>query len=222
MAKIFIATPAYGGSVHAHYAIALAETIKFLSENGIETVIQIITSGTLLVAERNRLINFFLSSDATHMLCIDYDIGWQPETVKEFLDFDEEFIAGVYLTRKGREFKCQPKYNPDHTIVKSKKNLIEMEYVGSGFMLLKRSVFEKMIDKFPELEFKSDIPLFESGYCLFNTEVWEGRFWGEDYVFSRRARAAGVRIWVDPIVELDHAGEKGILMDALQNNNSTR
>lgn len=215
MTKIFIATPAYGGKVHVAYAISLSETVKLLAENDIETIVQINTSGTILVAERNRLINFFLSSDATHMLCIDEDLGWPAQAVKDLIDFDEEFIAGVYPTRKGREFKCKPIYNPDFTIVKSDKNLLEMESVPAGFMLLKRSVLEKMIVQFPELAFKSDIPLFESGYCLFNTEVWQGHFWGEDYVFSRRAREAGVRIWVDPVIEFDHAGEQGMLLDAL-------
>lgn len=215
MTKIFIATPAYGGIVHANFATSLVDTVKFLNEHGIETVIQLMTSGTLLVAERNRLINFFLNSDATHMLCIDSDMGWHSQTVKEFIDFDEEFIAGVYLTKNGKEFKCKPKFNSDHSIVRSEKNLIEMENVGAGFMLLKRSVIEKMIEKFPELAFRSEIPLFEKGYCFFNTEIWDGRFWGEDYVFCRRAREAGVRIWVDPMVELDHMGQKGILMHVL-------
>lgn len=220
MTKVFIATPAHGGSVQARYAISLAETIKFLADNEIETTIQINTAGTLLVAERNRLINFFLISDATHMLCIDADIGWSAQTVKDFIDFDEEFVAGAYLTRKGREFKCKPKYNPAYSLVKSEKHLIEMDYIGAGFMLLKRSVFEKMIDKFPELAFKSDIPLFEFGYCFFNTEVFQGHFLSEDYVFCRRAREAGVRIWVDPLIEFDHDGEKGVLMDLLMDNNT--
>jgi hypothetical protein len=53
---------------------------------------------------------------------------------------------------------------------------------------------------------------------LFALEVYEGEFWGEDYVFCRRAAEAGVDIWVDPMIEFNHAGIEGRLFDALTTN----
>jgi hypothetical protein len=211
--KVFIATPAYSGTVHVPYAISLAETHTYLLQNGIECVFQINCSGSLLVAERNRLIYAFMKSDATHMLCIDGDLGWPCVAVKEMVDADVDFIAGVYPTRKDNLFLFRPTYNPDKSIVKHPtKNLLSMQYIPAGFMLLKREAIQKMIDHFPELFFESkdSISPIPNGYALFNTELMGGEFWGEDYVFCRRAREAGLDIWVDPIIEFDHAGVKGM------------
>jgi hypothetical protein len=45
------------------------------------------------------------------------------------------------------------------------------------------------------------------------------QYFTEDYVFCRRFRAIGGKVWVDPILELDHTGTKvfrGCLFDYLQ------
>lgn len=220
MKKVFLATPAYDGKVHVQFAIALAETHTLLASKGIEFQVQINCSGSLLAAERNRLVEAFLKSDATHMLCVDSDLGWPPMAVVGMLDHDVEFVAGVYPTRKDNMFLFRPFKNEDGSVVKSDKNLLKMEYIPAGFMLLKRSVIEKMKAHFPDLAFtpKVENDQMFSGHALFNTEVWEGEFWGEDYYFCRKAREAGIDIWVDPLVEFDHAGVRGILLSVLSNN----
>ena len=92
-----------------------------------------------------------------------------------------------------------------------------MQYIPAGFMLLKRCVIEKMIQKHPETRFEPKDKKNPSGYALFNTEIYEGEFWGEDFVFCRRAREAGVEIWVDPMIQFDHAGNIGALAEILTN-----
>lgn len=217
MTKIFIATPAYSGQVHVPYAIALAETVTYLAASGIQCVLRINTSGSLLVAERNRLVKAFLESDCTHLFFIDGDLGWPCQAVKALIDHDEDFIAGVYPTRKENCFLFRPCVHPDKSVVTSRKNLLKMEYIPSGFMMMKRTVLETMIDHFPELYFKPKDATLPDGHCLFNTEVWEGEFWGEDYVFCRRARECGFDIWVDPLIEFDHHGIRGALTCVLTN-----
>ena len=212
--KVFIATPAYSGTVHVQYAISIAETRSYLLHNQIDSQFQINSSGSLLVAERNRLIYSFMESDCTHILCIDGDLGWPCQAVKAMIDFDEEFVAGVYPTRKDNMFLFRPVFNENKSILKHPKyNLLAMEYIPAGFMLLKREAIQKMIDHFPELYFESKDPIspIPNGYALFNTEVMGKEFWGEDYVFCRRAREAGIKIWVDPLIEFDHAGVRGML-----------
>ena len=92
-----------------------------------------------------------------------------------------------------------------------------MEYIPAGFMLIKRHVIERMIAHFSHLYFepKNEKLKHENGYCLFDTEIKDGEFWGEDYVFSRRVREAGFEIWIDPFVEFDHAGTRGAFYQAL-------
>lgn len=217
MTKVFIATPAYDGSVYVPYAVSLAETFHLLEANGIKCQIAINCSGSLLVAERNRLLKQFLASDCTHMLCIDSDLGWAPQAVIAMILKDEDFVAGVYPTRREMKFLFRPIVNEDGSLVVSEKKLIEMEAVPAGFMLIKRAVIEKLIEDNKHLYFQPKNPEEQKndGYCIFNTELIDGEFWGEDYVFCLRAKASGFKIWVDPCVEFDHAGQRGMLLSVL-------
>ena len=192
MKKVMIATPAYDGSVHVPYAIALSETTMLLLNNGVQVAYNITTSGSLLVAERNRILKLFMQSDATHLLCIDSDLGWVPQFVLKMLLADKEFIAGVYPGRDGKTFTFRTFNNDDSSIVEE-NGLLKMQYIPAGFMLMTRSVIEKLMKKFPELYFepKHESMKKENGWLFFNTELWEGEFWGEDYVFCRKAREAG-------------------------------
>jgi len=220
MTKVFLATPSYEGKVHLPYAISLAETHTLLASKGIETVVRINALGSLLVAERNRLIKQFLETDCSHLLCVDSDLGWPCYAVTAMLDKDVDFVAGVYPTRRERTFLFRPKLNEDGSIIKSDKNLLAMEFVPAGFMLIKRYVIEKMIRDNPELYFKPKDTNASDGHCLFNTVLRPtndglNEFWGEDYEFCRLVIKSGFEIWVDPLIQFDHAGVIGALIETL-------
>lgn len=219
--KVMIATPAYSGKVDIPYALSLAETMHLLRLHQIEVQPLITASGSLLVAERNRVVQAFWESDCTHLLCIDGDLGWPPQAVLAMLESKKEFVAGVYPARGEKNvFLFRPVLNEDGTIVKD-KHLLQMQYIPAGFMLIAKSVIGKMRDAHPDLYYEpkakgANNPM--PGFCFFNTEVWEGEFWGEDFVFCRKAREAGVDIWVDPLIQFDHAGTVGMLYEAFTPN----
>jgi hypothetical protein len=98
-------------------------------------------------------------------------------------------------------------------------HLIKMEAVPAGFMLISREAIKKMRQFYPELYYAPKDPRdnTESTYALFNTELIEGQFWGEDYVFCKRALAAGIEIWADPFIMFDHAGNVGMLAEIFKN-----
>ena len=218
MTKIFLATPAFDGKVNVSYACALAETRLYLASHAIEMEIRIHTSGSLLVRERNDLVKSFLASECTHMLCVDSDIAWHPKDVQRMINFDEDFVAALYPARgPDRCFLFRGVYGENKKMDVSEKKLLEMEYIPAGFMLLKRCVLEKMIAHFPELYYepKDEGLKHTAGHYLFATELYDGEFWGEDYVFCRRARQAGFKIWIDPTIVLDHQGVSGAFIEAL-------
>lgn len=215
---LFIATPAGNGMVNVQYTISLLNTVSLLTELGIKTDVHIAKAGSLLVAERNRILERFWQSDATHLLCIDADLGWPAEAVPAMLKEDKEFIAGLYPARNGSsQFIFRP-LSKTEGLVEGDRHLVKMESIPAGFMLISREAIAKMRNKFPELYYSPKDPRndTESTYCLFNTEVYEGEFWGEDYVFCRRAREAGIEIWCDILIEFDHAGIVGSVSSILQ------
>lgn len=214
--KLFIATPAFEGKTHVPFTVSFAETILLCARNHIQVEYRIVTSGSLLCAERNRLIKSFLESECTHMLCIDSDLGWPAQAVIEMLKKNVDFIAGVYPARLEKSFLFRPSHNPNGSIVTDpEKGLLKMEYIPAGFMLLNRNVLLNMIERTPERRFEPKDKRNPDGHALFNTEIYEGEFWGEDYVFCRLAREAGFDIWVDPMIQFNHGGNIGMLAEVL-------
>jgi hypothetical protein len=90
--------------------------------------------------------------------------------------------------------------------------LVKLKDAGTGFMLIKRSVIEKMIESYPELYFNNDLHFEEEfakwTYLFFDTMHEEDtkRYLSEDYAFCRRWQKLGGDIWLDPLVKLDHVG----------------
>ncbi len=220
--KIFVGTPAYEGRVHVHYAMMLLDLQKILEMNGYEVLVRLPVGGSLLVADRNRIIQMFWESGADYLLCIDNDLAFDPNYIVRFIEqmtqTDKDFIGGVYPSRDGEGFNFRPALEPDGRISQCKDTgLLKMEYIPAGCMLFSRNMIGKMREHFPELYYspKDKRSKAESAFCFFDTEVWEGEFWGEDYVFCRRVREAGFDIWVDPTIMFNHAGITGALMETL-------
>jgi hypothetical protein len=223
---IFVATPAFNNKVDTQFALSLIALNLLLKENGVSITNALNPSGSLLVAERNRIIEEFYRSEATHLLCIDSDLGFPAEAVIAMLNEDKEFVAGVYPARTPDstvEFLIRPKLKEDNKLI-FERHLLAAEYVPGGFMLLSKKAIQKMRNKFPELHYqpKAEDKKEEHAYLFFNTEVHEGEFWGEDYVFCRRARQAGIDIWVDPLIEFNHDGKRGILINFIKEQNEAQ
>jgi hypothetical protein len=216
---VLICTPAYSGQVHATYAVSLADTLCLLRAHGIQVSTQISAGSSLLSAERNRLIEQFWNSDATHMLCIDADMGWPPQAVLAMLNEKRDFICGVYPSRgNDKTFLFRPAKDSTGNIVQD-RHLLGMLYVPAGFLLLSRGCIGKMREAYPELRCEpKDGDSQRRLFALFDTEVYENEYWGEDFTFCRRARDAGIQIWCDPLIEFDHAGVRGALTQCLVQN----
>ena len=158
-----------------------------------------VQGGSFLPRNRDILTTRFLDSEATHMLCIDSDIGWTPGHAQTLLDSGKEFVSG-----------CYPKKQPDREIPakltgRNEGLLWEAEHVPGGFLLLSRAVVERMVGAYRKLEYTSGphrcwalwAPLFENG----------GSYDGEDVAFCRKARTIGIEIWLHQGVVLKHYGE---------------
>ena len=91
-------------------------------------------------------------------------------------------------------------------------SLIKLKDAGTGFMLIKREVFEKFINNCPNIEYINDINIDEllssTFYAFFDTSIDEEskRYLSEDYTFCRRWQKLGGDIWLDPNIKLNHIG----------------
>ena len=207
--KLMIATPSYDHKVYSHYSLSLVGTVMLLESQGINVDVKFMLGDSLLVSARNKLLQQFWDSDSTHLLCIDADIGWPPLAVLSMLQTKKEFIGGLYPARQGSKETFVYKPTLDKAGNKIMDNhLMRVDYMPAGFMLMERSVLKKLRNKFPELKYTSKTDPKDTGYCLFNTELYEGEFWGEDFAFCRKVREIGVELWVDTLIEFEHANLK--------------
>lgn len=107
--------------------------------------------------------------------------------------------------------------------IKIEKNLTEVKHIPTGFMLLKRSVIEKMQEAYPSTKYTDDVHFLteeENKYCyaLFDCGVEDEHYFSEDWMFCHRWSRMGGKLWIDISINLTHTGiedYKGSLLSSL-------
>ena len=107
--------------------------------------------------------------------------------------------------------------------IKIEKNLTEVKHIPTGFMLLKRSVIEKMQEAYPSTKYTDDVHFLteeENKYCyaLFDCGVEDKHYFSEDWMFCHRWSKMGGKLWIDISINLTHTGiedYKGSLLSSL-------
>ena len=94
---------------------------------------------------------------------------------------------------------------------KVEKNITEAKHIPTGFMLIKRNVFESLFEAFPSTKYTDDVNFLtekenEFAYALFDCGVEEGHYLSEDWMFCHRWTKLGGKIYVDISINLSHTG----------------
>jgi hypothetical protein len=234
--KLFIATPCYGGQLTEPYFKSILRLVFFCDKQNIPLHFATIANESLITRARNTLVAFFLNTDCTHLFFIDSDIEFNVEDVIKLIAADKDVVVGAY-PKKGINWETVKKYvetNPTASVadigvagseyainfnfsgnnyqVNVEEGLISLKDAGTGFMMIKRNVIEKMMEAHPELQYNNDINvdkvLDKYTYALFDTII-DGearRYLSEDYTFCRRWQNMGGQIWLDPSIVLNHYG----------------
>lgn len=185
--KILIGTPHHGGSVFADYAHSLVRTMLALHENGIEPGL-FLRQSSVLPDNRNMIAATALELDCSHLLFIDADMGWEPEAVLQLLAHGVDLVGGIYQMRVTGGAHCLA--NPRRS---DRPNLLEVDAVGTGFLLISRAVLEAMTAAW-------------GCHGLFQFAVDERGHINEDLTFCGKARGLGFKVHADPLMRLRHHG----------------
>ena len=243
MNSIFVGTPCYGGMISVNYFESCLRLMSECAVNNVGLQFGTIGNESLVTRARNTLVQLFMDDKQyTHLLFIDADIVFNEKSVMRMLELDQEVVTGIYprktidWTKVIRKVKENPNIkenellasslhynlnvkNPNH--VEVKKGFIEVLDGATGFMLIKRSVFEKMAKAYPRLKFKSDQSLNEPhdktfdyhdnskwNYTFFDTaiEPKTRRYLSEDYAFCRLWQKIGGTVYADIVSGLTHYG----------------
>lgn len=193
----FLATPLHDGRVHQAYMSGVID----LAHAAPGRLIIGKFSGSFLPVSRDVLTAHFLRSQATHLLCVDSDIGFGAADVQRLLEAGQDFVSGLYAkkTEQGLLATALQKRRQGH--------LIEAHYAAAGFLLLRRSCVERLVAAHPELAYETPQGRAHALWSPF----FEVRPYGEDAAFCRRWQRLGGKIWAHSQVIVKHYGDHAYL-----------
>jgi hypothetical protein len=95
--------------------------------------------------------------------------------------------------------------------IKVENNLTQVRHLANGFLMIQRTVIEKMSEAFPNTKYKDDIGFLTEeenkyAYALFDCSVEDGHYYSEDWLFCHRWTKMGGDVWLNVSVQLSHVG----------------
>jgi hypothetical protein len=206
--RVHICMPCYGGMLTEQTFMSFIKWGNTCRQLGIDWTVETMTNESLISRARNTLTAKFLSNpESTHLMFIDADIGWEPWHLLVMLNRRVDVIGGLYPMKSLPVKWC---VNGIPGQPEGADGLVEVTKTGTGFMLIKRDVFEKL-DQHPAVRpFNNDIGLDAAlnthMKTYFDTAVRENRYYSEDWTFCENWRDLGGHIYIDKRVLLRHVG----------------
>lgn len=229
--SLMIATPMYGGMCTGHYTQGLLMTLSKMREIGVPVFWAQMMNESLITRARNELARIFLENGHDYLMFIDADIGFDRDAVAQLLAADKDIVCGIYPKKEvnwdsvKRAAKAGKDDLQDHGgafvfnmvgsdhVETDDKGLIEVRHGGTGFMLIKRRVFEVLAPHVPIYRTSSmrnpqtgeyDKPLTHE---FFATSIDDtGALLSEDYHFCELWRKHGGQVFANPFIKLEHVG----------------
>jgi len=241
--KLFVATPMYGGMSHGMFVKSCLDLQSACTQYGIQVRFSFIFNESLITRARNYLVDEFLRAEEfTHLLFIDSDIHFDPRDVIALLALDRDVVGGPYPKKsiKWGAIKEAVKKQPDIDAGELEKvagdfvfnpapgtekfsvaEPVEVLEIGTGYMLIKRQVFDSLKKEYPMIRYKPDHigqANFDGSryiHAYFDTVIdskdsitggGSDRYLSEDYMFCQMWRKIGGKIWLCPWMKTHHIG----------------
>jgi hypothetical protein len=229
--SIMIATPMYGGMCTSYYVNGVLSLDKYLKNKFSNIYHAHVVNESLITRARNKLVCLFLETNCDYLMFIDADISFTGQNVATLLEADKDIICGIYPKKEvdwGRinqaaeegwnnlqDFAGAYVINLNVGQVSAeidKHGVIEVRHGGTGFMLIKRRVFEILKDHVPTYR-TSTVKNKEGEYEkpltheFFATSIdSSGTLLSEDYHFCELWKKHGGKIYANPFIKLSHVG----------------
>ena len=205
---LHIGIPCYGGMVSEPTMTSFLRFILLAQQAGLNWSLDTMVNESLVTRARNNLMaKMMTNNEATHFLFIDADIRFEPDAILKMIACDKEVIGGLY-PKKALPVNYVINLRPE---TKIQGDIFTVDTMGTGFLLFKRHVYEKLIAAHPETKYVDDVGLGKQYepmmYSIFDCEIDErGHYLSEDWLFCRRWAKLGGEIWAHGKVLLNHIG----------------
>lgn len=228
--SIMVATPMYGGMCTGTYVQGLLMTMQKMREVGVNVAWCQIMNESLITRARNELARVFLESDHDYLMFIDADIGFDGEAIAQLMLADKDIACGIYPKKEVNWDSVKRAAQTNQADLQDyagafvfnmvdnghqetdETGCIEVRHGGTGFMLIKRGVFEHLMPHVPTYRVASFTD--ENGeyvkpltHEFFATSIdASGALLSEDYHFCELWREHGGKIHAHPFIRLTHTG----------------
>jgi len=241
MVKVFLSTPCYGGLCLDKYMISIIKLQLLLIQKGIQLMIDTTENESLVHRARNVAVGRFMQkTDADYFMFIDADVDFDPQAVVTLLESGHDISVACYPKKCVMWDQCREaiKNGDERNMamlasslvvnIGSSRRSVENGFIEildgpTGFMCIKRSVFKKLEEKFPELWCKNDHQNrdFDNYHACFDCMIdpESKRYLSEDYAFCRRWQQCDGKIYASIATTLGHIGNlpfTGCLNDRLK------
>lgn len=161
---------------------------------------------------RSTMASEALAEGFDELMWIDADIAFDPADVDRLRAHEKSFTCALYPKRGPAELACHALPGTKEIVFGTMGGLQEMQYVGFGFCLVRREVFDDVRTKeaLPTCSKRSRKP-FVPYFQPLVVPAPEDDHWylAEDFAFCERARRAGHPVFADTRIRLQHIGRYG-------------
>lgn len=200
--KAFLAMPSYLGHPAKETRQSIKSARDALTRAGIPHLYAKQEGICYICQARNILVKSFMDSDCTDFVFIDDDVSFQPDALLRLLASPHPLVAGIY--RKKSDKIEWPVNLIGPLVFDEAGECAEAHMLPTGFMRIKRGVFETLRDRVPH--YRTD--QFGELVAYFMTGIRNGLFWGEDVAFTSAWRQTGGKLWALLDVTLGHTSAK--------------
>ena len=207
--RLMIAIPAYDGKLNIASAFQLPQVAMQVQRLGVELQLAHISGCSIITRARNALVHRFMQSDCTDLLFVDADINFTHKDVMRVMALasDKDVVAGAYPRRSADKMFFADIFYNEHGGVEIVDGLLQVLRIGTGFMLIRRHVIEKLIADHPEWKYYVNVEKTHH-YSVFDFSSTAEGYMGEDYLFCNRVYDAGFKVYIDPDTNLGHFGQE--------------
>lgn len=181
---------------------SIADSVPFLDASGIDHYLVTEIGCPYISAARSTMLRKALDAKADIIVFIDHDVSWKPQDLLKLIETDGDVVAGLYRFKEEEE-RYMGVYddNSDGSLKVRNDGAIKATRVPAGFLKITANAVDRFMTKYPELCYG---PKHNLSVDLFNHGAIEGKWWGEDYAFSKRWTELGGEIWVIPDIDISH------------------
>ena len=153
-------------------------------------------------AARSTMLRKALDAKADVIVFIDHDLSWENDALLKLINTEGTVVAGTYRFKKdNEEYMGVINDGPNYLPITRDDGCISATRIPAGFLKITKEAVDKFMNEYPELCYG---PQYNLSVDLFNHGSHKGKWWGEDYSFSRNWIDKCGEIWIVPDLDLHH------------------